>query len=206
MRAEAQGARENRKFDASKETSLREFEMLQQIGMGTKYGMIPGGSSIAGTNLPIRQGVELYDWANGQHVMQKGNEWMNSTTRGTAALQNNNTQIVADQRIEAPNTYQNDVNAAFGTQASETTGAINSGSSIAARSSREGAAIQLSGINRAAVIERSVNQLNFEGRTEAASINQAAAFDAAHLRMVSTVVSGFFRNMDRRLEEIKPKY
>ena len=127
MRAEAQGARENRKFDASNETSLREFEMLQQIGMGTKYGMIPGGSSIAGTNLPIRQGVELYDWANGQHVMQKGNEWMNSTTRGTAALQNNNTQIVADQRIEAPNTYQNDVNAAFGTQASETTGAINSG-------------------------------------------------------------------------------
>ena len=50
------------------------------------------------------------------------------------------------------------------------------------------------------------NQLNFEGRIEAAAINQTAATEAAHLRMMSTVVSGFFRDMDRRLEEMKPKY
>lgn len=50
------------------------------------------------------------------------------------------------------------------------------------------------------------NQLSFKGRTEAATINQTAAMEAARLRMVSTVVTGFFRDMDRRLEEMKPKY
>ena len=55
-------------------------------------------------------------------------------------------------------------------------------------------------------MERGANLLNFEGRTEAASINQTAATEAARLRMVSTVVTGFFRDMDRRLEEMKPKY
>ena len=55
-------------------------------------------------------------------------------------------------------------------------------------------------------MEKVSNQLNFEGRSEAASINQTAAMEAARLRMVSTVVTGFFRDMDRRLEEMKPKY
>jgi regulator of RNase E activity RraA len=55
-------------------------------------------------------------------------------------------------------------------------------------------------------MEKVANQLNFEGRTEAALTNQTAATEAARLRMVSTVVSGFFRDMDRRLEEMKPKY
>ncbi len=55
-------------------------------------------------------------------------------------------------------------------------------------------------------MEKQSNQLNFEGRIEAAAINQKAGSEAAHLRMMSTVVSGFFRDMDRRLEEMKPKY
>ncbi|KXJ98034.1 MAG: hypothetical protein UZ17_ACD001002924 [Acidobacteria bacterium OLB17] len=61
-------------------------------------------------------------------------------------------------------------------------------------------------VKQAADIKRGANQLNFEGRIEAASINQTAAMEAARLRMVSTVVTGFFRDMDRRLEEMKPKY
>ncbi len=72
--------------------------------------------------------------------------------------------------------------------------------------SNQGAGNQLSGIRHAADIERGANQLNFEGRTEAASINQIAATEAARLRMVLTVVTGFFKDMDRRLEEMKPKY
>jgi len=41
---------------------------------------------------------------------------------------------------------------------------------------------------------------------ESASMNQPAATEAARLRMASSVVTGFFRDMDRRLEEMKPKY
>lgn len=205
MKAEAQGSQDGRIFDAGKETSLRSQGMLQNFGM-MKYEFIPGGQSIAGTTVPIRKGVELYDWTNDQHVMQEANKRMNSTTLDTTTLQNNNTQIVADQKIEASNTYQSDINKALEGQASQNIAAIDRGSGIAASSSRQGAGIQLSGIRRSADIERGANQVNFEGRTDAASINQTAATEAARLRMVSTVVSGFFRDMDRRLEEMKPKY
>ncbi len=205
MNAEAQGAQDGRIFDAAKETSLRSQGMLQNFGM-MKYEFIPGGSSIAGTTVPIRKGVELYDWSNDQHVMQEANKRMNSTTLDNTALQNNNTQNVAEQKIGASNTYQSDINSALEGQASQNIAAINQGSGIAASSSRQGAGIQLSGIRRSADIERGANQLNFEGRSEAATINQTAAIEAARLRMVSTVVTGFFRDMDRRLEEMKPKY
>jgi len=170
------------------------------------YEFTPGGSSVAGTSVPIRAGQELFDWARDKHPIQDVNRRMDSTTRDTVSLQNNNTQIVADQKIEASNTYQADINKAYEAQASQNIVAIDRGSGIAASSSRQGASIQLSGIRRSADMEKVANQLNLEGRTEAASINQDAATEAARLRMVSTVVTGFFRDMDRRLEEMKPKY
>lgn len=131
---------------------------------------------------------------------------MDSTTRDTVSLQNNNTDIVADKKVEASNTYQGEINQALENQASQSKAVFGTGASIASATSRQGAGIQLSGIRRSADIERNSNQLNFEGRTEAASINQTAANEAARLRMVSSVVTGFFRDMDRRLEEMKPKY
>ena len=203
--AETEGTQESRRFDGWKEVDLRGQGNLERFGMKT-YEFTPGGSSIAGTSVPIRTGVELYDWSKGKHPIQEVNKRMDSTTRDTVSLQNNNTQIVADKKIEASTTYQGDLNKAFEGQASESIAAINRGSGIAAQSSRQGADIQLSGIRGSADMERVANQLNFEGRSEAASINQAAAMEAARLRMVSTVVTGFFRDMDRRLEEMKPKY
>jgi hypothetical protein len=47
-------------------------------------------------------------------------------------------------------------------------------------------------------MEKVANQLNFAGCGAAASINQTVAIEAFCLRMVSTVVTGFFRDMDRR--------
>jgi hypothetical protein len=203
--AEAEGTREARTFDGKKETALRGQGNLERFGMKT-YEFTPGGSSIAGTSVPIRTGQELFDWARDKHPIQEVNKQMDSTTRSTVALQNNNTDIVADKKVEASNGYQGEINRALETQASQSKQAFNVGSSIASSSSRQGAGIQLSGIRRSAEIERGANQLNFEGRIESASINQTAALEAARLRMVSTVVTGFFRDMDRRLEEMKPKY
>lgn len=203
--AEAEGTREARTFDGKKEVELRGQGNLERFGMKT-YEFTPGGTSIAGTSVPIRSGQELFDWARDKHPIQEVNKQMDSTTRANVSLQNNNTQIVADKKIEASNTYQGDINKALEGQASENIAAISRGTGIAAQSSRQGAGVQLSGIRRSAEMERIANHLNFEGRSEAASINQTAAMEAARLRMVSTVVTGFFRDMDRRLEEMKPKY
>lgn len=205
MKAEAAGTREARTFDGWKETALRGQNNLERYGMKT-YELTPGGSSVAGTSVPIRTGQEMFDWARDKHPIQEVNKRMDSTTRDTVALQNNNTDMVTDKKVEASNTYQGNINKAYDAQGSQNISAIYSGSGIAAHSSRQGAGIQLSGIRRSTDMEKVSNQLNFEGRTEAASINQTAATEAARLRMVSTVVTGFFRDMDRRLEEMKPKY
>ena len=204
-RAEALGTREARTFDGSKEVQLRGQGNMERFGMKT-YEFTPGGSSIAGTTVPIRTGQELFDWSRGKHPIQEVNKRMDETTRDTVSLQNNNTDIVADKKVEASNTYQGEINRAIETQTSQNKQAFNTGSSIASSTSRQGADIQLTGVRRSAQMEKVSNQMNFEGRIDAASINQSAAMEAARLRMVSHVVSGFFRDMDRRLEEMKPKY
>jgi hypothetical protein len=205
MQAENQGMLNSRILDGAKENSLRSQGTNQQFGM-LKYEAIPGGSQIAGTSLPIRKGVEFYDFTRDQHILQKSTNSMNSTTTDTYQLQNENTQAVTNQKIDASTTYQSDMNSAFNQQAKDTIGAVNAGTNIAAGSAKQGAGIQISGINKSFEMEKQANQLNFEGRIEAAGINQNAGTEAARLRMMSTVVTGFFRDMDRRLEEMKPKY
>lgn len=200
MQAENTGMQNNRTLDGSKENALRSQGTNQQFGM-LKYESIPGGG-----NIPIRKGVEFYDYMNDKHILQQSTRSMNNTNTDTYQLQNQNTQNVTDQKIDASTVYQSDMNSAFNRQASETVQAVNAGSNIAADSTKQGAGIQLAGINKSAEMEKGANQLNFEGRIEAATINQQAATEAAHLRMMSTVVTGFFRDMDRRLEEMKPKY
>jgi hypothetical protein len=205
MKAENAGMQNIRTLDGVKENALRAQATNQQFGM-LKYEAIPGGSQVMGTTLPIRKGVEFYDWTRDKHILQKSTESMNRTSTDTYQLQNENTQFVTEQKTGASNTYQQDMNSAFNRQASETIAAVSAGSNTAADSAKQGAGIQLTGINKSAEMEKAANRLNFEGRIEAASINQQAATEAARLRMVSTVVTGFFRDMDRRLEEMKPKY
>ncbi len=200
MQAENQGMQTSRILDGAKENGLRSQGTNQQFGM-LKYEAIPGGG-----NIPIRKGLEFYDWTNDQHILQKSTGTMNRTTTDTYQLQNENTQNVTNQKIDASTNYQSDMNSAFNRQASETIGAVNAGTSIAANSAKQGAGIQIAGINKSTEMEKGANQLNFDGRIEAATINQKAGTESAHLRMMSTVVTGFFRDMDRRLEEMKPKY
>lgn len=200
MKAENTGMQNIRSLDGIKENSLRSQGTNQAFGM-LKYEAIPGGG-----NIPIRKGVEFYDYMKDQHILQQSTGTMNRTTTDTYQLQNQNTQYVTEQKIDASQTYQNEMNSAFNRQAAETIQAVNAGTNIAAGAANQGAGIQISGINTSAGMEKQANQLNFEGRMESATINQKAGTEAAHLRMMSTVVTGFFRDMDRRLEEMKPKY
>jgi hypothetical protein len=116
-----------------------------------------------------------------------------------------NTRTLASQR-ENSETYQENLNASINQNADATIGAIQKGASVSAGAAKQGAAIQTTGINQAYGLEIKANDVTFAGRNEAALISKNSAEEAAHLRMAATVVTGFFRDMDRRLEEMKPKY
>ena len=83
---------------------------------------------------------------------------------------------------------------------------VNEGTTIAVGSDNQGARSQITGINKSAEMEKAANQLIFVGRIEAATINHTAATEPAHWRLVSAVVTEFFRVMDRLIEEMKPNY
>ncbi len=117
--------------------------------------------------------------------------------------QNSRTLTSNRQNVE---NYQTRMEGSINQNADANIAAINQGAGLSAGAAKQGAAIQTSGINQAYGLEIKANDVTFAGRNEAALINKTSAEDAAHLRMVSTVVTGFFRDMDRRLEEMKPKY
>ena len=66
---------------------------------------------------------------------------MNQTTSDTYQMQNDNTHYVTEQKIDASNTYQNNMNSAFNRQAAETIGAINAGSKTDTDSAKQGVGI-----------------------------------------------------------------
>lgn len=116
-----------------------------------------------------------------------------------------NTRTLNSQRETSEN-YQENINTSINQNADATLQAIQKGAGISAGAAKQGAAIQTTGINQAYGLEIKANDASFAGRTEAALINKNSAEEAAHLRMAATIVTGFFRDMDRRLEEMKPKY
>ncbi|MGD9630617.1 MAG: hypothetical protein AB7V18_15370 [Pyrinomonadaceae bacterium] len=63
------------------------------------YEFTPGGSSIARTSVPIRTSQELFDWARDKQPIRDVNKRFDSAK--TVAVQNNNTEIVADKNVEA---------------------------------------------------------------------------------------------------------
>lgn len=116
-----------------------------------------------------------------------------------------NTRTLSSQKETSEN-YQENLNASINQNADATIGAIQKGANISAGAATQGAATQTAGINQAYGLEIKANDVTFAGRNEAALISKNSAEEAAHLRMAATVVTGFFRDMDRRLEEMKPKY
>jgi hypothetical protein len=116
-----------------------------------------------------------------------------------------NIRTLKSQRENSEN-YQENMESSINQNADATISAINKGAAISAGAAQSGAATQSGGINQAYNLELKANRITFEGRNEAAIINKDSAESAAHLRMMSSVVTGFFRDMDRRLEEMKPKY
>ena len=116
-----------------------------------------------------------------------------------------NTRTLTSNRENSEN-YQENLNASINQNADATLQAIQKGASISAGAAKQGAAIQTTGINQSYGLEIKANDANFTGRNEAALINKNSAEESAVSRMAATIVTGFFRDMDRRLEEMKPKY
>lgn len=187
-------------FDSAKQKGERFIENGVNARENT-LNMVPG-SGVIGTR-GLAGGVAQMV---GGDTTQIREQTMNMLTDEQYQLNlGQNTRTLGSQR-ETSEAYQDKLNASINQNADATIGAIQKGASISAGAAKQGAGIQTSGINQAYGLELKANDVTFAGRNEAALINKNSAEEAAHLRMAATVVTGFFRDMDRRLEEMKPKY
>ncbi|MGI8545685.1 MAG: hypothetical protein ACR2MD_19690 [Aridibacter sp.] len=193
-------------FEASREKGQRWVENEAQINDNI-LNMIPGSGvigtrGIAGTvaqGIGSKSGIPL----DPSQVRQTYGNQITDEQYNLNVSQN--TRTVVAQRENSEN-YQANMEASINQNADSTIGAINTGANISAGAAKQGAATQTAGINQSYNLELKANDVTFAGRNEAALINKNSAEEAAHLRMAATVVTGFFRDMDRRLEEMKPKY
>jgi hypothetical protein len=187
-------------FDSAKQKGERFIENGVQARENT-LNMIPG-SGVIGTR-GLAGGVAQMV---GGDTTQIREETMNMLTDEQYTLNlGQNTRTLSSQR-ETSEAYQAKMETSVNQNADATIGAIQKGASISAGAAKQGAGIQTAGINQSYGLEIKANDVTFAGRNEAALINKNSAEEAAHLRMAATVVTGFFRDMDRRLEEMKPKY
>ena len=187
-------------FEAAREKGSRMIENGVQAADNT-LNMVPGGNVIGTRGLAGNLAQ-----AGGMDTTQIRENAGNLLTDEQYQLNlGQNTRTLAAQRQNSE-TYQTKIEASINQNADANIAAIQAGAEISAGAARTGAATQAGGINQGYNFDLKANTAIFAGRNEAASINRTASTEAAHLRMVSSVVTGFFRDMDRRLEEMKPKY
>jgi hypothetical protein len=193
-------------FEASREKGQRWVENEAQINDNI-LNMVPG-SGVVGTRGIAGTAAQVIGSKSGIPLdpSQVRQTYGNQITDEQYNLNlGQNTRTVAAQRENSEN-YQANMEASINQNADSTIGAINKGANISAGAAKQGAATQTTGINQSYNLELKANDVTFAGRNEAALINKNSAEEAAHMRMAATVVTGFFRDMDRRLEEMKPKY
>ncbi|MEP7038000.1 MAG: hypothetical protein ABI891_06625, partial [Acidobacteriota bacterium] len=187
-------------FEATREKGQRFIDNGVQARENT-LNIVPG-SGVVGTR-GIAGGVAQMLGGDTTQIREQTGNML--TDEQYALNLGQNTRTVTSQRENSEN-YQANMEASINQNADSTIGAINKGANISAGAAQKGAATQTAGINQSYNLELKANDLTFAGRNEAALINKNSAEEAAHMRMAATVVTGFFRDMDRRLEEMKPKY
>lgn len=187
-------------FESSKQKAERFIENGVQA-RENNLNMVPG-SGVIGTRGLAGGVAQLF----GGDTTQVREEAGNLLTDEQYQLNlGQNTRTLTAQRENSEN-YQTKMEGSINQNADSTIGAIQKGAAISSQAAKQGAATQAGGINQAYNLELKANDVSLAGRNEAALINKNSAEEAAHLRMMSTIVTGFFRDMDRRLEEMKPKY
>jgi hypothetical protein len=104
-------------------------------------------------------------------------------------------------------TYGKAMEQAFDTQQASTVNAVNTGAAVASGGASRGAQVSVGGINQAYNLELKSNKVVYESTVGAAQISRDAGIEAANLRALNHVVTGFFRDVARRIDSgLKPSY
>ena len=121
---------------------------------------------------------------------------LDRATQGLIANQNQ----AAQGQTGNQDTYLKQMSDAHRVYAQGQISAAHAGASQAAGGVNRGTAITVGGINQAATLERQANRVSYDGAMKAAGQTREAAFEAARLRALSSVISAVGHNLARDAE------
>jgi hypothetical protein len=113
----------------------------------------------------------------------------------------------AGRLTQSQTRYEGDMGVAFDRQLGATVAGVNAGAGIASGGASRGAQVSVGGINQAYTLEMKGNQTVYNSTIEAATISRDAGMEAASLRALNHIVTGFFRDVARRVDTgLQPRY
>jgi hypothetical protein len=155
---------------------------------GSAFGGVPyGGPAISSIFNDV--GITRRNRAN--------NLANNTFTQNTIQNETETAQKVEKSQF----TYRDDMKVATDAQLAGNISAIDAGAATAAGGANRGAHIAKAGVDQAYALELKANQAQYTSTTVAAGQIKDANLEAAHLRQLSTIITGVARDMDRRIEE-----
>ncbi len=130
-------------------------------------------------------------------------EASNTFSGQTISLENQ----TAGRLTQSQTQYEGDMGVAFDRQLGATVAGVNAGAGIASGGASRGAQVSVGGINQAYTLEMKGNQTVYNSTVEAATISRDAGLEAANLRALNHIVTGFFRDVAKRVDTgLQPRY
>jgi len=173
---------------------------------GSQYigDMFKGNGSSSTGNL-IGNGIKGVGGAAGLYLQYRS---IQNRADGQQAALNTATEGLVSNQTEATQGHITNQDAYFG-QTSEAhqkfaqgqIDAANAGASQAAGGVNRGASVTISGINQGALLEQKANKVTFDGSVKAAGQVRDAAFEAARLHALSSVIHSVGHNLAREIEQ-----
>jgi hypothetical protein len=188
----------NRAADEQRWIGDKAIGSSQWLGDAIKGEGKSSGRNLAGEGIKVAGGAYgLYQqYSSIQNRATGQQEALSRSTHGLIANQTNATE----GHLANQNTYFAQVSEAHQRYAKGQIEAANVGASQAAGGVTRGTSITIGGINQSAILEQRANRVSFDGSVKAAGQVRDAAFEAARLRALSSVISSIGHNMAREIE------
>jgi len=173
---------------------------------GSQYvgDMFKGNGSSSTKNL-VGEGIKGVGGAAGLYLQYRS---IQNRADGQQAALHTATEGLVSNQTEATQGHITNQDAYFG-QMSEAhqkfaqgqIDAANAGASQAAGGVNRGTSVTISGINQGALLEQKANKVTFDGSIKAAGQVRDAAFEAARLHALSSVIHSVGHNLAREIEQ-----
>lgn len=189
-------------IDARKDQAVSQARVQGDVGMFTNEGTYQANRR--------RVWAGSMGWAGYAYNRRAARIDKDTADRATQSNMGQSIQVennTAKRLNQNQATYGQDMEGAYDNQYASTVAGVNAGAGIAAGGAKAGASTSMGGLNQGYKLDLQANKTVFESTAKGAEISRDAGLERAKMEALSHVVTSFFRDAGRRIEDgLKPRY